>query len=732
MTKSREIIGFNVRSWILPPLGGAILVCSCGNGAASDPHRASAERDQSESNQTIGDPPLERERDAQVKAPRVVGYLPTYRFAGTPLHLDSLTHLNLAFAIPDEQGNFYFPDADSSAIRRIVEEAHEAKVKVLVAIAGGDGGPVTAARLALGVEPFVTSVLELVQKYDLDGVDVDIEGDSIDPDTYGPLMRTLSARLAEFPERKLLTAAVAEYRKDRYRALGSVDFLNIMSYDQCGSWSESACEHSTLAQAQLDLDYWANLQDVDANGNLRTIGRDDVVLGVPFYGRCWGEKCPERVRNDDGTFQRTVNLTYARIGEHCANGTFFGCSSSSDVLKSGDESTGYYVTLNSPLTIEHKAVMAKNYGGIMVWELGQDDAKSSLFAGIAKVFRRSATPPNATGDAASRPDADLPGKQAPTRETAQSLLNRIAGLYQDYAAAAEPPGSHRLVGVIREDDEVPHTYAQFGEEWRIVVTPAWLAYPTMTVDLLALTSCHEMGHFVGGFPFKGTSRVEDGTASASEGQADYFATKDCLPRLWADERDSNAAAFAELDASQRELCTKTHSDLPSQHLCARALLTSLHAAQIFHKEYVQQFPSDAVDAPKLETPDLSVVSRTRTGRSNGQCRLDTLVAGIQCNVKAAGTTIPGYLPPYGTFSDASQNAARPFACQEGPGARPECWFYPDTRAFDCTEFEAPECVVENGVAAIRSCDAIDGLTDSPCFPNEICQPDADGFPSCVP
>ena len=89
------------------------------------------------------------------------------------------------------------------------------------------------------------------------------------------------------------------------------------------------------------------------------------------------------------------------------------------------------------------------------------------------------------------------------------------------------------------------------------------------------------------------------------------------PRLWADERQSNAAAFAELDVSQREFCTNAHRDLPSQDLCARPLITALQAASIFQKEYLKQRPSNALVEPKLQTPDPNVVPRTKTGHSDG-------------------------------------------------------------------------------------------------------------------
>jgi len=331
----------------------------------------------------------------------------------------------------------------------------------------------------------------------------------------------------------------------------------------------------------------------------------------------------------------------------------------------------------------------------------------------------------------SPPGAGWPGKLAPTRETAQAVLDRITALYQDYAAAAEPKGTHRLIGTFHEDDHAPHAHALLKTVWEIFVTPALLAQPGMTVDFVALLSCHEMGHLVGGFPFKGAQVADAASAPAAEGQADYFATKDCLPRLWADERSSNAAAFTELDSSERELCTSAFSDRQSQELCARLLITAVQAAPYDHQEYLaQKLEGAACGDPKLTTPDPHVVTKNRTGTLDGQCRLDTMVAGIQCEVKASGTTIPGYLPPDG-ISTASEEAARPFACQGGAGARPKCWFHAGTPSFDCTGFESPRCLVEDGKVGYYTCNTTSGPLFSDCFPYE-CLTDADGNPSCGP
>nr|AYM54335.1 hypothetical protein [Sorangium cellulosum] len=231
--------------------------------------------------------------------------------------------------------------------------------------------------------------------------------------------------------------------------------------------------------------------------------------------------------------------------------------------------------------------------------------------------------------------------------------------------------------------------------------------------------CHETGHFIGGFPFK-TSRRGDsagalGTSISGEQQADYFATKDCLPRLWANETEANAAAFAELDPSARERCTTAYSDLASQQLCGRILLASLQTGRLYEEQAVLQAPRELV-YPQLDTPDTTEAAVTKEGHAPSQCRLGTLVAGAVCSVKATGTGIPGFVPPYGEYSSASEEAARPFACQTGPGARPRCWFQPDTERAPTRVTSAPrrEARARSGRTFAGSCEHEHGTQYYPC------------------
>src|SRR5262249_44488778 len=121
---------------------------------------------------------------------RSVVYLPSWRgsFTGwaNTMPWAKMTHLNLAFATPSGNTFTIAGNADPS-IAAIVNAAHANGVKVLIAIGGANGGSDTiAAQYTPGnVDGFVTNLVSWVNAENLDGVDVDVEGDPVNGD-YGP------------------------------------------------------------------------------------------------------------------------------------------------------------------------------------------------------------------------------------------------------------------------------------------------------------------------------------------------------------------------------------------------------------------------------------------------------------------------------------------------------------------------------------------------------------------
>ena len=266
----------------------------------------------------------------------------------TNVPFDKLTHINLWFLNPDSLGNF---TQDFSSLAPFINMAHAKKVKVLASIGGGSPHPYYHALLNEDKRArFVQNLVSVVLRYNLDGMDVDLESGDIDSN-YEAFVLDLAAAL--HPRNKLLTAAVAIYYKEALsdKALAQYDFVNVMSYDRTGSWRpEKPGPHATYANAIEDLEYF---------GVQRSIPKEKMVLGVPFYGYGFG---PELT-------SPAISMDYGQIV------TQFPGAESSDEYKMPEGKILYY---NGIPTIKQKTALAKEKAsGIMIWQV-KGDAKGNL------------------------------------------------------------------------------------------------------------------------------------------------------------------------------------------------------------------------------------------------------------------------------------------------------------------------------------------------------------------
>ncbi len=270
--------------------------------------------------------------------------------------LKKLTHVNLWFLNPDSLGNF---TRDLSGLTRFVEAAHRKNVKVLFSIGGGSKQPQYKYLLKDAQRPrLIQNLVNEVIKYNLDGVDVDLEGSDID-DYYEAFVVELASALKK--HNKLITAAIAIYYKDQFtdKALQQYDFVNVMSYDRTGPWRpDKPGPHAAYEHAVEDLEYF---------GTVRKIPRDKMTLGLPFYGYGYG---PELT-------SEAISMSYNKIVE-----TFEGAAQS-DEWTMPDGKILYY---NGMPTIRRKTELAKEKAsGVMIWQvLGDARGSKSLLRIINK------------------------------------------------------------------------------------------------------------------------------------------------------------------------------------------------------------------------------------------------------------------------------------------------------------------------------------------------------------
>lgn len=301
--------------------------------------------------------PETKKEEPQKEEPKhfkVIGYL----FAGGDLlaasakiDLSKITHLNIAFINPDASGAF----APVAGLAELVKKAHQQQVKVIAAIAGGDPPQYLKEMLKPDRrKTLIDGLIQLTRTYNLDGIDVDLEGDFVN-ENYEAFVVDLSAALKK--ESKLMTAAVATWNSAAYssKAIVLFDLINIMSYDQTGPWrKDKPGPHSTYEAAETDFNHW-NVS--------RAIPAERLVLGLPFYAYGFGTDIPE-------------SLTYGEIILR------YPGAEKVDLWELPGKGTFYY---NGWPTIKKKLSYALQMkaGGVMIWQLlGDAQGDLSLLTAI--------------------------------------------------------------------------------------------------------------------------------------------------------------------------------------------------------------------------------------------------------------------------------------------------------------------------------------------------------------
>tara|TARA_B100001059_G_scaffold167828_1_gene167589 strand:- start:982 stop:2421 length:1440 start_codon:yes stop_codon:yes gene_type:complete len=354
---------------------------------------------------------------------------------------DKITHINYAFANIGTDGRIaigdpyaaidkYYPGdtwdqpyrGTYNQINNVLKAEHP-HLKTLISVGGWtwSGRFSDIALTDASREVFAESCVEFIRTYNFDGVDIDWEYPvccGLSTNTYRPedkqnytlllqeLRSQLDAASAEDDRQYLLTiAAPAGYDKveniDPSGIAEACDWINVMTYDLHGAWNLNLTNHHSMLYPNPDDPGAVDIAErYNASYSIEVfrnagVPADELVLGLPFYGRAWGGVGPDM----NGLFQTATTVPPGTWDDWSSGATgindwfeieqfidsglytrYWDDDAKVPWLYSPTEHGGHFVSYDDEESLQHKIdfVEEQGLGGVMFWEITGDRNETLL------------------------------------------------------------------------------------------------------------------------------------------------------------------------------------------------------------------------------------------------------------------------------------------------------------------------------------------------------------------
>lgn len=206
------------------------------------------------------------------------------------LQWQHFSHITLFAAFPESDGSIITEHIDGFASEVITKAKQQGK-KVILSI-GGAGeaskGYLVATRTPEVRKTLVNNIVEIVKRYDLDGIDIDWEywtfqhelfKGGVDPIESQQLVQLLAELRAQLPKGTLLTVDImaGAWQGEQYQVdvQKYVDYVNLMAFDFTGAWPDSPVGHHSEFET-----FALAVQSVLERG----FKAEKLIAGIPLYG----------------------------------------------------------------------------------------------------------------------------------------------------------------------------------------------------------------------------------------------------------------------------------------------------------------------------------------------------------------------------------------------------------------------------------------------------------------
>ncbi|MCF0043019.1 glycoside hydrolase family 18 protein [Dyadobacter fanqingshengii] len=350
--------------------------------------------------------------DSSATKPVVIGYVGGFRgLVNTDrIEVEKLTHINYAF-VDVQKGKAFLTNekTDSTNFRnlKLLKEKNP-DLKILISLGGwtwsenfSDAVLTEASR-----KVFAASSVDIIKKYDLDGVDIDWEYPGMpgeDGNVYRPedkqnftlmfeaIRKELDVFEKESGKKKLLTTAVPGFTSflkvvEMGKAAAYLDYVNMMTYDLFQG--DTAVHHAALYNSDI---YKAShsVDNAVKAFSAEGVPMNKLVVGLPFYGRMF-----RVAKLDKGLGQKQISQKYVdgytMIKDSMVNKNGFK-EYRDEVAKAPyllNAKTGDVLSYDDEQSVREKCkyVLDKKLAGVMFWEY-DSDSKTYLLDEIDKTFK---------------------------------------------------------------------------------------------------------------------------------------------------------------------------------------------------------------------------------------------------------------------------------------------------------------------------------------------------------
>ena len=332
--------------------------------------------------------------------PHLIGYVMGSRSTAlSPSDAHKLTHVNYAFAnVRDGRIVLERPDDTQRLESLRALKQHNADLKLLLSVGGWTWSDhfSDAALTATSRQRFARSAAAIVENHQLDGLDIDWEypGQRGEDNVFRPedtpnftrLLRAVRSQLDSLggvhdrsgDERYLLTIAAAvdsTYLANTHMAEAHelLDFVNLMTYDFHGSWTDRTGHHTNLyasaaTQSSAPSGQAGVQRFLDAG-----VPAEKLVLGAAFYGRWWTGVAPADQRGCYQPYETAQGtLPYDSLAAHYIdqNGFTRHWDDAAQAPYLWNAKAQTFITYDDPASLRAKAeyVTERSLGGVMYWE----------------------------------------------------------------------------------------------------------------------------------------------------------------------------------------------------------------------------------------------------------------------------------------------------------------------------------------------------------------------------